>query len=236
MEKRVSIQSRLPYVPLLIALLLCAACAAVRPTQQAEREFFREHSKKMGVNFRGTEDREVIKTSAEWMGTPYRYGGQTKKGVDCSGFVCSVYKEAHDIKLERSSSAMAKQVQRVKKSELACGDLVFFTIKDKRVSHVGIYMGGNKFIHASTNYGVSMASLTDSYWSKYFSGAGRILAPSEQEPASADAVADMALPAGKVEPSKKDAVPAAKKKKSDPQQAAQTSSADDVIIVFDEEF
>ncbi len=162
-------------------LLLCAACATMKPAQQSDSNFYKSSSKKMGVNFSGTEDKALIKASSSWMGVPYRYGGEEKTGVDCSGFVLNVFKEAYGITLPRTSAAMSKQVRRVRKDKLQCGDLLFFTVKDRRVSHVGIYMADNKFVHSSSSYGVSVADLGDAYWSKYFAGAGRVEMEDAQE-------------------------------------------------------
>lgn len=237
---------RLSVLPPLVFLLLCAACAAVKPVQQADSDFYRESSEKMGVSFSGTEDKELIKASSAWMGVPYRYGGEKKSGVDCSGFVFNVFKEAYGVTLPRNSAAMSKQVRRVRKSDMQCGDLVFFSVKEKRVSHVGIYMGGNKFVHSSASYGVSVADLGDTYWSKHFSGAGRVAAVAEsaQKAAAADAsVSDSkaavqhkrtaSRPAGKGKPH------AAQPSAPPPAVVAATAAAadeDEVIVVFDEEF
>jgi hypothetical protein len=202
----------------------------------------------MGISFSGTEDRALIKASSEWMGTPYRYGGVEKTGVDCSGFVLNVFREAYGVTLPRTSAAMARQVQRVSRDDLQSGDLLFFTVKDKRVSHVGIYMADNKFVHSSSSYGVSVASLGDAYWSRYFAGAGRVdveEAQVQQEPA-ADSVQrenraaahrrTSSLPNRRSRTNGQD-TPA----KPDEASAADTASAaadkdDDVILVFDEEF
>ncbi len=200
----------------------------------------------MGVKFNGTESEKVIQVSSDWMGTPYSYGGLTKSGVDCSGFVYNVYKEAYGVTLQRNSAAMAKQVKRVSKDDMQCGDLVFFTIKDKRVSHVGIYMGDNRFVHASSSNGVSMADLGDAYWSKYFSGAGRVIVI-VQQPQSGVVINDNVLTESRSDNGKKtSALPnkkAATKKKSaadkvlkDTKKPTSKSDGDDVIVVFDEEF
>lgn len=222
---------------LLAAQLLGAGCAATRqPAQKADRDFYRSYSQKLGVSFEGTEDKSLLQASAGWLGVPYRYGGQNRKGIDCSALVGSVYREAYGMTLPRTASAIAKQAKRVKKSDLACGDLLFFTIKDKRASHVGIYLADGKFLHASTSEGVSVADLSNAYWSKYFSGAGRVRTP--PPPAKGRQTAQQPIP-------KQQPVPAAEKKKNvakKPEAAkkgdstAEESSSSDVIIVFDEEF
>ena len=219
-------------------LLLAAGCASLRqPAQQSDGDFYRSCSKKLGVSLEGTEDKSLLAASIGWLGVPYRYGGQSRKGIDCSALVGSIYREAYGMALPRSTGAIAKQAKRIKKSQLSCGDLLFFTIKDKRASHVGIYLAKGKFLHASTSKGVSVADLSNAYWSKYFSAAGRVRTPSP--------------PAAKSRPPAKQTPPAAEKKKKNdkkkntaakpkpPKKEASNPEEDngnDVIIVFDEEF
>lgn len=222
------------------ALLGGAGCSTLRRAgHEADRDFYRTYSKKMGVSFNGTEEKELIRAAAGWLGVPYRYGGQSRKGVDCSALVGNLYREAYGVTLPRSSSMMAKQAKRVKRRNLACGDLLFFTIADKKVSHMGMYLANDKFLHASTSRGVSVASLSDKYWSKYFSGAGRIHTPAtgaraqaKQPPPAADgkkksAIAEAAQP--KLSKAKAKDNPKDKDKNK-------SGSSGDVIIVFDEEF
>ncbi|MBI3511867.1 MAG: C40 family peptidase [Bacteroidetes bacterium] len=112
----------------------------------------------------------------EWKGTKYHYGGMTKKGVDCSGFVINVYREAYhiDILNERSAKSLFIATDTVPRKELAEGDLVFFRIKKGQVSHVGIYLGNNKFVHASVHGGVMIDDLDEPYYRKYFYRGGKL--------------------------------------------------------------
>lgn len=112
----------------------------------------------------------------DWIGTAYRYGGTSKKGIDCSGFANQVYAYIYNIDLPRSSRAIYKKCdERVKKKNLRFGDLLFFKIgKHRKVSHVGIYLNNGKFIHASTSSGVIISNLDLSYYKKYFYKAMRI--------------------------------------------------------------
>ncbi|MDR0687403.1 MAG: C40 family peptidase, partial [Prevotellaceae bacterium] len=152
---------------LLAALLGGASCSTMRPVHKADRDFYREYSKKMSVSFNGTEEKSLIRASAGWLGVPYRYGGKNRSGVDCSALIGNVYKEAYGVTLPRTTSQIAKLAKRVKKRKLVCGDLLFFTIEDKKASHMGMYLADNKFLHASTSKGVSIADLNDRYWSKH---------------------------------------------------------------------
>lgn len=107
----------------------------------------------------------------EWLGTPYRYAGKTIKGIDCSGFAKILYENAFNILLEGSSADIFKNITTVSKDELTEGDLVFFKVRRGRISHVGVYLGENKFAHASSSSGVIISDLDDPYWkTRYFKG------------------------------------------------------------------
>ena len=110
-----------------------------------------------------------------WLGVPYSYSGESKNGTDCSGFVSNIYHSVFHRALASSSRDMYRQdVIPVAKSELNEGDLVFFRIRRRGVSHVGIYLGGNLFVHASRGNGVIISSLEETYYSRYFYSGGRI--------------------------------------------------------------
>ncbi|MDE6390720.1 MAG: C40 family peptidase, partial [Duncaniella sp.] len=115
----------------------------------------------------------LIAEAESWLGVPYKYGGNDRKGVDCSGLVLQVYRQALDISMPRNSKAQKDFCTPAKTSELLPGDLVFFaTGRDRsRVSHVGIYLGDNRMIHASTN-GVVVSDITVPYYTRTFAGAG----------------------------------------------------------------
>lgn len=114
---------------------------------------------------------EVIK----YLGTPYKYGGNTKNGIDCSAFTQTVYRDVFNIKLERSARLQYNQGEVISKGEeLKYGDLVFFnTRKRVKPGHVGVYIGDNLFAHASTKKGVTITSLDYDYYSRTFMGARR---------------------------------------------------------------
>ncbi|WP_455427968.1 NlpC/P60 family protein [Dryocola sp. LX212] len=110
-----------------------------------------------------------------WRGTPYRYGGMTRHGVDCSGFVLTTFRDQFDLQLPRETSAQAEIGTEIDKSDLLPGDLVFFkTGAGDSGLHVGIYDTDNQFIHASTSRGVMRSSLDNVYWRKKFWQARRI--------------------------------------------------------------
>lgn len=114
----------------------------------------------------------------DWYGTRYRHGGSTKKGIDCSAFTMTVYEKAYCYSLPRTSREQYSLCRKIAADELQEGDLVFFSIRGRGVSHVGIYLGNNKFIHASVSNGVMVSDLTETYYSRRFLGAGRVEEPS----------------------------------------------------------
>lgn len=117
----------------------------------------------------------IITTAKKYIGVPYKWGGTTPKGFDCSGFVQYVF-NAHGIEVPRTSSSQYYELTRkVSKSNLQPGDLVFFNTSGKGVSHVGIYIGNGQFIHSGTTKGVVIADLFGAYWSQLYLGARRVL-------------------------------------------------------------
>lgn len=111
----------------------------------------------------------------KWLGTPYKYAGKTLSGIDCSAFVNKVYEGAYCFLLKGNSSSMYSSVTHLPKDELQEGDLVFFkTTKNKPISHVGVYLGNNKFVHASRSLGVTISDLTHPYYKNRFVKGGRV--------------------------------------------------------------
>lgn len=107
-----------------------------------------------------------------WLGTPYKYGGSTKKGVDCSGFVMNMYQDVRGKAMPHNAARMYDMGKKVSRDELQEGDLVFFGSLWK-IDHVGIYLNGDRFVHASSSRGVMISPMEDNYWKPRFQGARR---------------------------------------------------------------
>lgn len=99
----------------------------------------------------------------EWYGVPYKYGGISKEGIDCSGFVKNLYSQIYNIELPRNTTSQMKDGERINYFERALGDLVFFKT-GPNTYHVGVYYENDNFIHASTSKGVMMSNINESYW------------------------------------------------------------------------
>src|SRR5579872_5808051 len=172
---------------LILAIVLCLSVIASqaqtktstaqtpdKPNEEQDgliKEYF---SQIMGVAVSTTSNIKLFQFVYDWVGTPYHFGGNTRKGIDCSAFTKELYSKVFNLTIKRNSRDIFSMVSPVRKDELQEGDLVFFKIHSRSISHVGIYLGNNRFAHAS-NRGVAINSLTDGYYSRYFYKGGRLL-------------------------------------------------------------
>jgi len=173
------------YLPLsLLLLTLLGACSSSRQTTGAtpghsealtSAEGAAALQRARNATERGSGRRHVIDEASAWLGTPYKYGGSTRSGADCSGFVSTVYKTAAGRKLPRSSRDQAGAGNAVDINKAKPGDLLFFNTSGGGVSHVGIYLGNRTFIHASTSRGVIYSSLDEQYYKSRFLFARTVL-------------------------------------------------------------
>lgn len=128
----------------------------------------------MDVEVEKLSNRKLIEHIHQWWGVPYRIGGSSTAGIDCSAFTQVLASETYGVKLPRTSQEQANRCIQISKDELKEGDLVFFRT-GRGISHVGLYLSNNKFVHASTSVGVVISDLNELYWDKRFVKAGRVL-------------------------------------------------------------
>jgi len=109
----------------------------------------------------------------DWYGTPYHLGGTTKKGVDCSAFSQFLFASVYGLGIPRTAREQYNLTNRISRTELKEGDLIFFNTHGG-ISHVGVYLQNNKFVHAATSGGVMISDIFDEYWARRFVGVGRL--------------------------------------------------------------
>lgn len=110
----------------------------------------------------------------EWQGTPYRYGGETSNGIDCSAFTQQVFRDFFDKDLPRNTRSQLHEGTGIRRNSIKTGDLIFFKT-GRRSLHVGIFMGNGDFLHASVSSGVMISNIGEQYWAMRYLGARRVL-------------------------------------------------------------
>ena len=160
-------------IPCLLVILL-ESCRTITP--QVDYQELARASVRLGMDIDMNDNHALYVESAQWLGVPYRNGGSTEQGIDCSGLTSAIYKKVYRKSLERNSDDQRKKdCRKVKKSKLREGDLVFFHNgrKKKTATHVGIYLKDRKFIHASSRQGVIISTIDEDYWEKHWLSGGR---------------------------------------------------------------
>lgn len=135
-----------------------------------------KYSQLLGVQMKDIDDLPLYSYIDQWWGTPYRYGGDSRDGIDCSAFVQALYAAVfHITDLPRTSREQFRMVRKIRHQDnLQEGDLVFFHVHTRHVSHVGIYLQNNKFVHASLTQGITISDLTDPYWHRFYVCGGEV--------------------------------------------------------------
>ncbi|PLK58218.1 bifunctional murein DD-endopeptidase/murein LD-carboxypeptidase [Candidatus Palibaumannia cicadellinicola] len=119
---------------------------------------------------------KILNQYAKWKGVRYRLGGISKEGIDCSAFVQKTFRDQFSLKLPRSTINQKNLGSKIYRTHLLPGDLVLFNVNSRLTgSHIGIYLGNDLFVHASTSSGVMISNLNDGYWKACYYEARRIL-------------------------------------------------------------
>lgn len=138
---------------------------------QASQDEFENMVRNLDVKSR------IMDQYADWKGVRYRLGGSTKKGIDCSAFVQRTFREQFGLDLPRSTYEQQEMGKSISRTKLRTGDLVLFRAGSTG-RHVGIYIGNDQFVHASTSSGVTISSMNEPYWKKRYNEARRVLSRS----------------------------------------------------------
>lgn len=156
-----------------IALVL-SGCSTTRKIEIQNKEVYDS----LGLTRERKDNFALYREAASWLHVPHKDGGTSRKGTDCSFLVYSLYKTVYNKTLERNSARMLKKnCKRISKRRLKEGDLVFFSTginSDSRISHVGVYLKENKFLHTSTSKGVNVSDLDEDYYRKTWVCGGRV--------------------------------------------------------------
>ena len=158
-----------------IAILLLSSCAAKTPNYNFQ--LLAKAAVRLDVDIDKEDDHNLYLETSKWIGVPYRRGGNTMRGTDCSGFTSTVYKKVYQKKIQHNSeSQRITNCHKVSKRHLEEGDLVFFHNgrRKDRASHVGIYLKEGRFVHSSTTRGVIVSSLEEEYYKKHWMHGGRV--------------------------------------------------------------
>lgn len=155
------------FLLVLVPLLLDTGCTSSRLTSENFGDVDRgNHREGLSLVLREALD--------DWMGVPYRLGGVDKSGIDCSALVQTIFADALNVRLPRTTEDLIHEGTAVKRSDLDTGDLVFFN-PDGKGRHVGILLSQSQFVHVSSSRGVMVSSLNEGYWRKSYTVGRRIL-------------------------------------------------------------
>ncbi len=167
-------------VLVIVLLLYFVACkhqqklVTKEKTETVTNVLKKKYAQKLAVSEANITNQKLYQFIDEWYAVPYKYGGKTKTGIDCSGFASALYLSVYKKTISSSTKALHPETKKIDVSKLKEGDLVFFKIESKNASHVGVYLQNNKFVHASTKRGVIISDLNEPYYKKYFLSAGII--------------------------------------------------------------
>ena len=159
-----------------IILTSCLSSCGTSKPPKLDYQALAHASLRLGVDLEFEDNHHLYIEASNWIGVPYRSGGTTRKGVDCSGLASNIYRSVYNKSLRRSTDEQMKQASKVSRGKLKEGDLVFFSSRNsrKKVAHVGIYLKDGKFVHASSSRGVIVSNLNEPYYRTHWMRGGRI--------------------------------------------------------------
>jgi murein DD-endopeptidase / murein LD-carboxypeptidase len=134
----------------------------------------KEYSIKLGVNESEISNEKLYSFIDDWYGVVYKYGGKNKDGVDCSSLTSILYANVYNRTIPFTTKELYGDVKKINETELREGDLVFFNTNGKSISHVGVYLMNNKFVHASSKKGVMISDLNEAYFRSTYVCSGRL--------------------------------------------------------------
>ena len=161
-------------IPAIAVAVLLSACSSTHTAKNAHSETHAVGSNDSFLLQASQDEFEQMEQYASWKGVRYRLGGSTRSGIDCSGFVQRTFREQFGLELPRSTYEQQEMGKHVSRTGLRTGDLVLFRAGSTG-RHVGIYIGNNQFVHASTSSGVVISSMDEPYWNKRYNEARRVL-------------------------------------------------------------
>jgi len=167
------VRSLRTYISLFALSVFLVACHTKREVASTSSNASK-YATLIGVSESELKNKKLIQFLDNWYGVPYKYGGADKHGIDCSHLACQMLKDVYDKKVAGTAGDLEKMCDHVKESKLKEGDLVFFKIESKSITHVGVYIANNHFMHASSKKGVMISDLNEPYFKKYYYTAGRI--------------------------------------------------------------
>jgi cell wall-associated NlpC family hydrolase len=147
----------------------------VHISKSEQNKLIEKYAAMMNVSAKDISNVLLYRFIDEWYGVDYRYGGCDKAGIDCSAFVQRLYNQVFGVDLVRTAVEQFNNCSLIKHiNKMTEGDLVFFHIHSKHITHVGIYLMNDYFVHASSSQGVMISNLNENYWTRYFACAGRV--------------------------------------------------------------
>ena len=145
------------------------------PLNGPNASFYTRLSRQWEICFDGSENRRLLKAVDRWLGTRYRWGGCSRRGVDCSCLVQAIYRDVYGVAISRTSAAIFENdLKRIDLADLREGDILCFRTSGRTISHIGIYLKDDRFVHASRSSGVRISSLRQPYYQSRFIAAGRV--------------------------------------------------------------